>query len=81
MKRMISVFAVTMFGIPFDFVLFGFTLLGVAFFHHYTLRVSLIGLAVIAIYKIEFTGFKTGSGLAGFFGHLAHEWVILTNLL
>ena len=70
-----------MFGIPVDFILFGLTLLSVALFHHHTLRVALIGLAAIVIYKIAFTGFKTGPGVAGFVSHLGHEWVILTNLL
>ena len=70
-----------MFGIPIDFILFGLTLLGVALFHHYTLRVALTGLAAIVTYKIAFTGFKTGPGVAGFVSHLGHEWVILTNLL
>src|SRR5688572_20708168 len=69
------------FGIPIDFVLFALTLLGVALFHHYTLRVALIGLATITLYKLAFTGFKTGDGIPGLMGHLAHEWVILTNLL
>jgi Na+/H+ antiporter NhaD/arsenite permease-like protein len=68
-------------GIPVDFILFAMTLLGVALFHRYTLRVALIGLAVITFYKLTFTGFKTGHGLPGLFGHLAHEWVILVNLL
>jgi len=70
-----------MFGIPIDFALFGLTLLGVAVFHHHTLRVALTGLVAIAIYKIAFTGFKTGPGLAGFVSHLGHEWVVLANLL
>ena len=70
-----------MFGVPIDFILFGVTLLGVALFHHHTLRVALMGLAAIVIYKIAFTGFKTGPGVAGFVSHLGHEWVILTNLL
>ncbi len=70
----------TVFGIPVDFILFGLTLLGVALFHHHTLRVALTGLAVIALYKIVFTGFKAGYGLIGLGGHLGHEWVILTNL-
>jgi len=42
--------------------------------------VALTGLATISLYKIFFTGFKTGVGVAGFFGHLGHEWVTLTNL-
>jgi Na+/H+ antiporter NhaD/arsenite permease-like protein len=45
------------------------------------LQVALTGLAVITAYKLAFTGFKTGTGLAGFALHMQHEWVILTNLL
>jgi Na+/H+ antiporter NhaD/arsenite permease-like protein len=70
-----------LFGIPLDFVLFAFTLLGVALFHRHTLVVALIGLTTIALYKIGFTGFKTGPGVMGFLSHLGHEWVILANLL
>jgi len=69
------------FGVPMDFVLFGLTLAGVALFHRHVLWVALIGLAAIALYKIGFTGFKTGPGLPGFGRHLLHEWVILSNLL
>lgn len=68
-------------GIPVDFILFGLTLLGVAIFHSRTLLVASTGAAVIAFYKIAFTGFKTGDGLTGFVAHLGHEWVILANLL
>jgi len=68
-------------GVPADFVLFALTLAGVALFHHHTLQVALIGLAVIALYKLGFTGFKTGPGLGGLARHMAHEWVILANLL
>jgi Na+/H+ antiporter NhaD/arsenite permease-like protein len=68
-------------GIPVDFILFALTLLGVALFHHHTLRVALTGLAAITLYKLAFTGFKTGAGFPGLVGHLEHEWVILTNLL
>jgi Na+/H+ antiporter NhaD/arsenite permease-like protein len=67
-------------NIPLDFILFALTLLGIALFHKYTLQVALSGLAVTLIYKIGFTGFKTGAGLAGFAGHLGHEWVMLANL-
>jgi hypothetical protein len=67
-------------GIPVDFILFGLTLLGVALFHHYTLYVALTGLFTISLYKILFTGFKTGVGVAGFVGHLGHEWVTIANL-
>ena len=68
-------------GIPVDFILFGLTLLGVALFHAHTLRVAVTGVIVISIYKILFTGFKTGVGISGFAAHLGHEWVILANLL
>src|SRR5256885_3794213 len=68
-------------GVPVDFVLFGLTLAGVALFHHHTLQVALIGLAVIVLYKLGFTGFKEGPGLGGLGRHMLHEWVILTNLL
>src|SRR5438552_10762495 len=73
--------APTLFGVPVDFILFGLTLLGIALFHHQTLRVALIGLATVALYKIIFTGFKTGPGVSGFLAHVEHEWVILANLL
>ena len=68
-------------GVPVDFVLFGLTLAGVALFHHHTLQVALTGLAAIVLYKLVFTGFKTGPGLGGLAAHMGHEWVILTNLL
>jgi len=68
-------------GIPLDFVLFALTLAGVALFHRHTLQVALTGLAVITLYQLAFTGFKTGPGFAGLGLHLEHEWVILANLL
>ena len=67
-------------GIPVEFILFACTLLGVALFHHATLYVALGGLATISAYKIAVTGFKTGLGVAGFVGHLGHEWVTVANL-
>jgi Na+/H+ antiporter NhaD/arsenite permease-like protein len=69
-----------LFGIPVDFILFGSTLLGVALFHHHTLRVALTGLATILAYKFLVVGFKFGPGFSGFIAHLSHEWVILSNL-
>jgi Na+/H+ antiporter NhaD/arsenite permease-like protein len=68
-------------GVPFDFVLFGLTLAGVALFHRHVLQVALTGLAAITLYKLVFTDFKTGPGLGGLAAHMGHEWVILTNLL
>src|SRR5919109_1627080 len=67
--------------VPFEFLLFGLTLAGVALFHRHVLAVALSGLAAIVLYKLAFTGFKPGPGLGGFALHMAHEWVILTNLL
>jgi len=67
-------------GIPVDFLLFGLTLLGVALFHHRTLQVALTGVVTITIYKLIFTGFKSGPGFVGLGLHLEHEWVILVNL-
>jgi len=64
-----------------EFVLFAFTSVGVAVFHQRTLRVALIGLLAIILYKLFFTGFRSGSGVAGLLDHLSHEWVILSNLL
>jgi Na+/H+ antiporter NhaD/arsenite permease-like protein len=67
-------------GIPLDFILFALTLLGVALFHKHTLQVGLTGLLTISLYKLLFTGFKDGDGLAGLGSHLQHEWVVLANL-
>jgi Na+/H+ antiporter NhaD/arsenite permease-like protein len=71
----------SVFGIPVDFVLFAVTLICVGVLHHHTLAVALTGLGVVTAYKLAFTGFKTGAGVAGLGTHFAHEWVILTNLL
>jgi Na+/H+ antiporter NhaD/arsenite permease-like protein len=70
-----------MFSIPIEFILFAFTLLGVALFHRHTLGIAVGGTTAIALYKILFTGFKSGGGLRGFSDHLGHEWVICANLL
>ncbi|MGD9600544.1 MAG: citrate transporter [Gammaproteobacteria bacterium] len=67
-------------GIPVEFILFALTLLGVALFHHHTLAVGLTGVITIALYKVVFTGFHTGPGIAGLAGHFAHEWVTFANL-
>jgi Na+/H+ antiporter NhaD/arsenite permease-like protein len=67
-------------GIPVDFMLFALMLFGVALFHRHTLPIALAGLAVITAYKLAFTGFKSGGGLAGLGLHLVHEWAILSNL-
>ena len=68
------------FGIPFDFILFALTLLGIALFHRHTLSIALAGLSVIAAYKLAFTGFRDGPGFAGLGLHLGHEFSLLSNL-
>src|SRR5262249_3103747 len=68
-------------GFPFEFILFGFTLLGIAIFYRRTLLVALSGLGTIALYKILFTGFSHGSGVSGFILHVGQEWAALVNLL
>jgi Na+/H+ antiporter NhaD/arsenite permease-like protein len=68
-------------AVPFEFILFALTLLGVAVFHHRTLQVALAGLAALVAYKLAVTGFKSGPGLSGFAQHLSHESVGLLNLL
>ena len=68
------------FGVPFEFALFALTLLGVAVLHHRTLQVAATGLLTIVLYKLAFTGFHQGPGLAGLTGHLLDEWVVLLNL-
>ena len=71
----------TVAGIPLDFILFAATLLGVALFHHHTLRVALAGLAVITAYKLAFGDFSGVPGVGGLASLIAHEWVTLANLL
>jgi Na+/H+ antiporter NhaD/arsenite permease-like protein len=72
---------VTVAGIPLDFILFALVLLGVALFHHHTLRVAFCGMIVIALYKILFGDFSGTPGVAGLVQLLHHEWVTLGNLL
>ena len=71
---------VLVFGIPFDFILFALTLLGIALFHRHTLPIALTGLGIIVAYKLSFTGFRDGAGLSGLGLHLGHEFSLLSNL-
>lgn len=61
-------------GVPIEFILFGLTLLGIALFHKYTLKIALGGLAVVLLVKIFFMDFDLGD-------HLYKEWETLLNLL
>jgi len=71
---------VNVFGVPFEFVLFGATLLGVALFHNRTLEVAITGVLAITAYKLAATGFHGIAGVAGLLHHLQDEWVVLANL-
>ncbi|MEP6790852.1 MAG: citrate transporter [Ramlibacter sp.] len=71
----------SLFGIPIEFILFALTLLGVALFHHHTLRVAVYGLATITAYKLLLGDFAGTPGVAGLTALLHHEWVTLANLL
>ncbi len=64
----------TLLGIPLEFFIFALTLLGVAIFHKYTLRVALIGLTCLIILKMGFLHFN-------FKEHLIAESDILLNLM
>jgi len=68
-------------SIPFEFMLFAATLVGVALLHSRSLEVAACGLVAVLLYKLAFTGFHGVSGLGGLLHHLAAEWVILANLL
>lgn len=70
----------SIFPIPFEYLLFAFTLLGVALFHKETFRIALAGLISISAYKVFWGGFKEANGISGLVGHFSHEWVTLVNL-
>jgi Na+/H+ antiporter NhaD/arsenite permease-like protein len=68
-------------GIPLEFLLFAVVLGMVAFSHVSTLATALWGALAITLYKVGFSPFAEGAGLAGLLGHVWHEWVGLSNLL
>jgi Na+/H+ antiporter NhaD/arsenite permease-like protein len=70
----------TLFGIPFEFVLFGLMLLGVALFHRRALAISVGGFLAILAFEAFVTAFPTGRGAGALLAHAEHEWVIVTNL-
>ncbi|MEZ5994914.1 MAG: SLC13 family permease [Hyphomonadaceae bacterium] len=67
-------------GVPFEFVLFAATLVGVALLHHRTLTVAISGLAAILAYKLLFSSFAGHPGFEGFVLHLEHQWIEIVNL-
>ena len=68
-------------GVPIEFILFAAVLAGVAMLHHHALRVALIGLLVITVYKLAFSSFRGTPGAAGLASLLGHEWILVANLL
>jgi Na+/H+ antiporter NhaD/arsenite permease-like protein len=66
--------------LPFEFLIFGTTLVGVALFHRRALPIAAAGLAAVIAYEWLFTQFPAGPGAAGLAAHYTHEWVILVNL-
>jgi Na+/H+ antiporter NhaD/arsenite permease-like protein len=71
----------SLFGIPFEFALFGLMLLGVAKFHKRALTISVSGLLIILAYEALVTAFPTGRGTDAFIAHARHEWVEITNII
>ena len=67
--------------LPFEFLIFGITLVGVAVFHRRALPIAAAGLIAIIAFEWLFSAFPAGPGAAGLAAHFAHEWVILVNLL
>lgn len=53
------------FGIPPDFIFFACTLLGVALFHHHTLKAAVTGLMLITLYQLLFANFAGTPGVTG----------------
>jgi Na+/H+ antiporter NhaD/arsenite permease-like protein len=70
----------TLFGIPFEFVLFAGTLLGVAVLHARALEVAATGLAAVTAFKLATGGFHGMAGIDGLLAHLGNEWSVLANL-
>jgi Na+/H+ antiporter NhaD/arsenite permease-like protein len=69
------------FGVPFEFVLFGAMLMCVAVFHHRALVISLIGLVAVLAFEALVTQFPTGNGAAALLQHARHEWIVIANLM
>ena len=68
-------------GFPFEFVLFGLMLFGIALAHRHALQISVVGLVLIVVYEGLITAFPTGAGTGALLLHFQHEWVTVANLL
>lgn len=68
-------------GIRVEFILFGLTLVGVAWLHKHSMLVALAGLTAVMVWKLLFDpGFELVGHFLGAPGHEG-EWKILLNLL
>lgn len=65
-------------GIPFEFVVFGSTLLGVATLHRHALAIALTGLGLTIAAKLLLLGLGVGTAWLG--AHFSHDWAPLTNI-
>jgi Na+/H+ antiporter NhaD/arsenite permease-like protein len=68
-------------GIPLEFILFAVVLGMIAFSHASTMATALWGALAITVYKVLFSPYAEGAGMAGLLGHARAEWVGLANLL
>lgn len=70
----------TVFGMPFEFLLFACTLIGVLVAQRYALQVAVGGMVGLVTYKLVWAGFGGVAGIPGLRVHLAGEWSTLANL-
>jgi Na+/H+ antiporter NhaD/arsenite permease-like protein len=68
-------------AMPLEFFLFAAVLGMVAFGRVSTMVSALVGALVISVYKVLFSPFAEGAGMAGLLAHAGSEWVGLANLL
>ncbi|GJI88104.1 citrate transporter [Duganella hordei] len=68
-------------AMPLEFFLFAAVLGMVAFGRVSTMVSALAGALVISVYKVLFSPFAEGVGMAGLLAHAGREWVGLANLL
>jgi Na+/H+ antiporter NhaD/arsenite permease-like protein len=68
-------------GIPLEFLFFAAILGLIAFVPRHAGTAAIGGAACVTLYKLLFSPFDEGSGMAGLAHHALHEWVNLGNLL